>query len=295
MVGKVYHPLVLHFGRGRQKPVADGPERVGVVAVVELAGQFSLEIPCVVVVEAARVDAPVLRVGYVGLAQKLDGLAVAVQLGNDVLPILHRYGGAADVVASEPVDVGHAYPLPHGRVHCLDKALVVVVQLVDVAPSVRVYHPPVGVFGEKLRVFGHPSVLDGHMVGHPVEPHLHAAPVGFAYKSLQVVCRAVGRVNLGKVHRGVRAVHLVAPRVDGHEPEYVGPERVEAAQLSPCRGESALGRECSDVHLVDDAVVWRHRLGVVYVKLQCPLPACSSQQRRGEQWNVKCLHAVFIC
>ena len=140
-------------------------------------------------------------------------------------------------------------------------------------------HLPLGILREEFGIGLDPRILDGNVVGYPVEPHFHAALVGCCHKSLEVVDGSVGRIDLSEVHRGV-GTHLGdATWIDGHQPKDVGTQGFEACQLLLGSLEGSLGREGSDVHLVDDAVLGRNWFGVIYRKLNLParVAGCKKQ------------------
>ena len=112
-----------------------------------------MEVPGIVVVESTAINADIVRIGDVCFAEELDSLsALALQLGNDVLPVADGDGGTADIVAAEAIDIAGVYPELQGFVHLVDETLALIVQLVDVAPSVRVNHLPLVVLSEILRM-----------------------------------------------------------------------------------------------------------------------------------------------
>ena len=189
---------------------------LGRAAAVAEIGQLALELPCVVVVEAGRLEACGVG-GNVGLAKKRDGLAglAALYLRYGFLPIAHGNLAAADVVAPVAVDVGPVYPELHASGHGLAQFAVAVVQLIYVGIVVGMHKAasrPLVI----LRVLAHPPRVGCRVVGHPVEPYLHAEGVGGPDKGLQVVYGAVGRVYLLEIGGGIGAVDAPATGVNGH-------------------------------------------------------------------------------
>ena len=61
-------------------------------------------------------------------------------------------------------------------------------------------HLPLGILGEVFGMFFHPRILNGYMVGYPVEPYLHAPLMGCSHKGFQVVHGAIGRIHVPEIH-----------------------------------------------------------------------------------------------
>ena len=280
VVGQIDHTLVLDGLRGIEELLADGLQRIGLCAFcAKLICQTSLEAPGIVVVETTGIDASAIGVADVCLAQEFDGLALALQFGDDVLPIANRDGGARHVVATIAIDVARINPELQRAVHLVHQTLVLVVQLEDVVPSVWIDHLSLGVLREVLGMCLDPGILHGNVVGHPVEPHFHAVLVGCCHKCLEVVDGSIGGIDLTEVHRGV-GTHLGGTTwIGGHQPEDVSTQCLESSQLLLGSLEGSLGSEGSDVHLVDDAVLGRNGLGIIYRKLDFPARVAGCQKQ----------------
>ena len=123
-----------------------------------------------------------------------------------------------------------------------------------------------------------PRILLRHMVGHPVEPHLHAQFMGTGNECLQVFNSAIFWVHSLVVHHSVRTVHRGAPWIDRHQPDDIDTKRVEPVQLSHSSQERTFWREGSHVHLVDDAVLVADRLCTIDLKASgSPATGCYEQ------------------
>ncbi len=121
------------------------------------------------------------------------------------------------------------------------------------------------------------------MVRHPVEPHLHAQLMGTRDEGLQVSNSTIVGVDGTEIHGGVGAVHRGTTRIDGHEPEDIDAQRVEAVEsLLRCL-ERALGSEGTDIHLIDDAVGIAQGLCAIDCKALGTLSTGSEQEYQREK------------
>ena len=258
MVGEIDHAADVDEAQVAHQVAALVEHAGGIVLVVD---QRRLEAPRIVIVPSAHEQAW-RTVAHVALAQHGDRLAglVLLQRRDGAGPEAGGDGVAADVVAAVAVDVRLVDPVLHRLDHRQLRRLLAVVQLIDVAIAVRARERRVVV----VAMLRDPHIVFSRVVGHPVEPHLHAALMGSSDKGLEVGNGAKVAVHRMVVARGIGAAQRPdasqhTTRMDGHEPDDVDAQVLEVVQpLLRCR-QGALTGEVVQVKLIDDVLVGHKR------------------------------------
>ena len=103
-------------------------------------------------------------------------------------------------------------------------------------------------------MFRSPAVVPGRMVGHPVEHHFHACPVGCLDECLEVGHGAVLAVDALVVAYAVGGADgiFLAGLLHGHHPEHVATHGGYILDLGGEGGQTVVVGEKTGVGLIDD-------------------------------------------
>ena len=254
MVGGEHHPEILRTHPGvvfRQIGLQVGHAGLAlgdvVHQVVELPGIGSIE-------GLARIG----QLRLLGLGQQQHLGIVLLHLREDTLPELGR--DLAGGVAAEAV---HALVQPETHAIGLGgpDRLVLVIEAAGVGPVILPDGIAQGIALVEIgRFLGHPDMVRGGLVGHPVEDHLEAQLVGLGEEVLEVSHGAELGVDLLVVGNGIVGAQgaLALNRSDlihRHQPEDVDTEFFQARQLGGHAVERGFRRELADVDFIDDRIV----------------------------------------
>ena len=141
----------------------------------------------------------------------------------------------------------------------------------------------VGVLLVKLGML-HDHAVPGRMVGHHVDNDPEPAPMCLGHEALEVVGRAIGRVDGVVVPHRIRAAQgalpkFLAQRVNRHKPEDVHPEVLEFIETCGNAVKIARCREVARVKFIYDAVTQPSGRGTG----RCPGALLCAQGRRQER------------
>ena len=145
--------------------------------------------------------------------------------------------------------------------------LVVVVEAAGVGPVIFPDGVAVRVALVEVRGFlGHPHIVRGRLVGHPVQDDLEAQLVGRGEEVFEILHRPEFRIHFLVVGDGIVGAEgalaaLGADLVHRHEPEDVHPEVLQAGQLGLDAGEGPLRGELADIHLVHHGAIGPFGMG----------------------------------
>ena len=240
------------FGKLRRSSSQVDADLGGRGAEGEDAVERRVEGPGVVGVEGLRHE-----VGRAPLGEQEEVRADRLEGRPGLLPEVR--GDEPGHVAAEAVDAGLAQPVRHHPDHVGAGLRVRVVEPGDVGPvGVRGLDPALRVPHVELRGRHHHAVPGG-VVRHHVEDDLQASRVRLAHEVLQVLRRAVVRVDGVEVPDRVRAAVgalalLEADRVDRHQPDHGGAEVAHVVEPGRHARQVALRGEGTREDLVHHGV-----------------------------------------
>ena len=204
-------------------------------------------------------------VGKVGLCQEAERRFLCLQFTDGLRPEGNRQIATVTLyhIAAEAVDIGIGYPVFHRINHCRLNGIFSQVKLPYITIAIGVYFVA-SRCSVVVRIACHPVGFRCRVVGHPVEPHLHAFCMCCIYERLQVVQRSIRSLHRIVIFHGVGAV-AVAALVDRHEIDNVHTEVLQIVYLLCGSSQCTLRGESVDVELVDYFVAltdtFAHRQG----------------------------------